>query len=193
MDQDRLARLETAYRERLPGGESSHGDGCGLNKVQRLRLVCDLGGTDDGILRIGPLPHHVGIPKDGIPYGEACHVRANLGDNAGEVESQRPGERDGDFVLEMAGASGEINRVNRGGMDRDEHLVGSDGRRRRVLIADHLWAAVAVNADCFHDLLLCSCFNEKMLRPFLRVEDRLMQGKFFNSPSTTHCWTTTTL
>src|SRR5947209_20578224 len=39
-------------------------------------------------------------------------------------------------------------------MDRDEHLVGGDGRTRRVLIADHLWAAVAVNADCFHDLLL---------------------------------------
>src|SRR5437588_13083652 len=104
-----------------------------------------------------------------------------------------PWEHDGDLVLVMAGASGEINRVNRGGMDRDEQLVGSDGRSRRVLIADHLWAAVAVNADCFHDALLCSFFNEKMLSPFLRVEDRLMQGKFFNSPSTTHCWTTTTL
>lgn len=79
---------------------------------------------------------------------------AELGHRAGDIEAGHVREAEREHLLQRTGANSDVDRVERGARDLDQHLARAGGRPLGLLVLQHITAAVPVVSHCLHDFVL---------------------------------------
>ena len=132
VDEHRLADLDSrAEQERFPNCQAHQRQRGGLDVVERGRLERGGAGIDANELGVGAVPDQARRGIDGIANLEIPDRGTNLSDNATNVIARD--EREGPTFAKRAPAHFEIDRIQRGGVNFDEQILGIRSRARPLL------------------------------------------------------------
>ncbi|MNT23750.1 hypothetical protein D3C72_1591830 [compost metagenome] len=151
LNEDLLAWLDLAhFDQRLPGGQSDQRDRGGFLHGEACRFQREVCGIDRNQLCKGACPEIARTGVDLVARLELPHIGADVQDRSGQIVTENEGWTIGQEQLELAIAHLGIQKVDRCGLNANQHIIGTDLRFGHVGQTKRALLLVFVDDEGFH-------------------------------------------